>query len=247
MAVKVNISYGKVERTIQVCLREYNDLVVLVPQLFDKLANTDCELAVGSRVVSELNFSHLVVDGCTITVQSLSLPFSDYEVMEQVEEYAQICGLDDELQLPASFIIPEDNSVPIRVLQEIEARLEVFDLSETAECIMREFIGPILVGAIRLLGEGSELKIRSDHKVSGRRGHGPLDYDILFHLFHVIVCEAKNGKDAVDAIPQNTAQLVACREVSLKYQKKNRSCDYSSKQPQRIINERINSIWKHWT
>lgn len=194
---------------------------MIIPQLFDKLTFTDFDIVVDKICVSSHNFAQRVVSGCTLVVESLSLPFSDYKVMAQVEDYAHIAGLEvNMLHLPDPFLVPEDSAVPAAVVQELEARLEVFDVSETTECIMREFIGPVLVGAIRLLGPDSEIKIRSEHKVVGKRGRGPLDYDLLFKLFHVIVCEAKNGKDVVDGIPQNTAQLVACREVSLKDQRK---------------------------
>lgn len=199
---------------------------MIIPQLFDKLSFTDFDIVVDKIIVSSHNFAQRVVSGCTLVVESLSLPFSDYKEMAQVEDYAQIAGLEDEmLHLPDPFLVPEDSALSAAVVQELEARLEVFDLSETTECIMREFIGPVLVGAIRLLGPGSGIKIRSEHKVVGKRGRGPLDYDLLFKLFHVIVCEAKNGKDVVDGIPQNTAQLVACREVSLEDQRKKRKRD----------------------
>ena len=57
-------------------------------------------------------------------------------------------------------------------------------------------------------------QIKSEHTITGSEGRGPVDYDILFHLFHiVVVCEAKNGRDVADGIPQNGAQLVASREV----------------------------------
>jgi predicted type IV restriction endonuclease len=35
----------------------------------------------------------------------------------------------------------------------------------------------------------------------------------LLKKFYIVICEAKNGKDVVDAIPQNGAQLVASREI----------------------------------
>jgi hypothetical protein len=176
-------------------VRNYQDLVVIIPQLFDMLTFTYFDIVVDKIIVSSHNFAQRIVSGCTLVVESLSLPFSAYNEMAQVEDYARIAGLEDEmLHLPDPFLVPEDSAVPAAVVQELEARLEVFDLSETAECIMREFIGPVLVGAIRLLGPGSGIKIRSDHKVVGKRGRGPLDYDLLFKLFHVIsVCEAKNG------------------------------------------------------
>jgi len=78
---------------------------------------------------------------------------------------------------------------------------------------MREFIVPILIGSIRLLGPFCEIKIKSDHYIAGSRGYGPVDLDILFHMYHIVVCEAKNGKNIIDVIPQNGAQLVACREI----------------------------------
>lgn len=221
--VRINLSFGKFGHTINV--RDFRDMTEIIPQLITKLAFTDFEAYVDGIVVTERNFFQLILADCTVVVESLSLPFSDYKEMAQVEEYAQISGLEEGLQLPDPFSIPVDSSVPANVVQELEARLEVFDLSETTECIMREFIGPILVGAIRLLGSKSGVKIRSEHKVTGKRGRGPLNYDLLFHLFHIIVCEAKNGKDVVDGIPQNTAQLVACREVSIKDQRKTRKRD----------------------
>jgi hypothetical protein len=218
---EVNISYGKLKE--KVLVRNYDDLVEIIPKLFDKLAFTDFEITLDKLILTDHNFAQRVISGCTIILESLSLPFSDYKEMAQVENYAQIAGLDDEiLSLPDQFLIPKESSVLAAVVQELEARLEVFDLSETTECIMREFIGPVLVGAIRLLGADSGIKMRSEYKVVGKRGRGPLDYDLLFKLFHVIVCEAKNGKDVVDGIPQNTAQLVACREVLLENQRKRR-------------------------
>ena len=55
-----------------------------------------------------------------------------------MEDYAQIAGLEyDMLHLPDLFPIPEDSVVPAAVVQELEARLEVFDRSETSEIIMR--------------------------------------------------------------------------------------------------------------
>ena len=36
----------------------------------------------------------------------------------------------------------------------------------------------------------------------------------MFHLFHIVfLCEATNGRDVVDGIPQNGAPLVASGEV----------------------------------
>mmetsp|Transcript_4471 Transcript_4471/g.6312 ORF Transcript_4471/g.6312 Transcript_4471/m.6312 type:complete len:114 (+) Transcript_4471:334-675(+) len=111
-------------------------------------------------------------------VVSLSLPFSDYTEIEQLEEYAHIAGIDDNLQLPPLFNIPTDSMIPNDVYQEIEARLEVLDISESAENIMREFIVPILIGSIRLLGPFCEIKIKSDHYIAGSRGYGRVDFDI---------------------------------------------------------------------
>eukprot|EP01035_Chromulina_nebulosa_P027118 gene27118-35619_t len=185
----------------------------MVPIQFKKFHQTDFVVQVNNSNVTEDNFNTLVVNELEINVVSLSLPFSDYKEIDQLEEYAHIAGVDDNLELPPVFIIPNDSMIPDNVYQEIEARLEVLDLTETAECIMREFIGPILIGSIRLLGPSCDIKIKSEHTIAGSRGHGPVDYDILFHLFHFVVCEAKNGRDVADGIPQNGAQLVASREV----------------------------------
>jgi hypothetical protein len=187
--------------------------LTIVPTQFKKFQCTDFIVQVNNTYITEELFSTLVENEVEISIVSLSLPFSEYNEIEQLEDYAKIAGLDCDLELPAKFVIPPDSLIPSDVFHEISARLEVFDLTETIECIMREFIGPILIGSIRLLGPLCGVKIRSDHKIEGRRGRGPVDYDILFHLFHIVVCEAKNGRDVVDAIPQNGAQLVASREV----------------------------------
>jgi hypothetical protein len=210
------------ESECQVKVGNFADLTRIVPIQFTKFQNTAFGIQVNKAIVSEDTFYDLVVTGAELIVVSLSLPFSDYKYIEQLEEYAHIAGLDEGLQLPSSFDIPEESMIPTDVHREFEARLEVFDLTETTECIMREFIGPILIGAIRLLGAVSGIKIKSEHKIEGTRGRGPVDYDILFHLFHIVVCEAKNGKDVVDGIPQNGAQLVASREVFQNIQSKKR-------------------------
>ncbi len=214
------LKYEKNECEIRIA--SFGDLMRMIPIQFKKFQNTDFVVQVKKVVVTEDTFSTLVVEGAEVTVVSLSLPFSDYKEVEQLEEYACIAGLDEDLQLPPSFEIPAQSEIPADVHREIEARLEVFDLTETTECIMREFIGPILIGAIRLLGSVCGIKIKSEHKIEGTRGRGPLDYDILFHLFHIVVCEAKNGRDVVDGIPQNGAQLVASREVFRNVQSKKR-------------------------
>ena len=97
------------------------------------------------------------------------------------------------------------------VHREYESRLEVFGLFDTSECTMREFIGPVLIGAIRLMGD-RRIKIESDQIIEGRRGRGPVDYDVVLRHFHIVVCEVKNGADVISGIPQNGAQLLASRE-----------------------------------
>ena len=181
--------------------------MTIIPTQFKKFQCTDFIVQVNNTNITEELFSTLVENEVEISIVSLSLPFSEYKEIEQLEDYAKIAGLDCKLVLPAHFVIPPDSFIPSDVFREVSARLEVFDLTETTECIMREFIGPILIGSIR------GVKIKSEHKIEGSRGRGPVDYDILFHLFHIVVCEAKNGRDVVDGIPQNGAQLVASREV----------------------------------
>ena len=198
---------------------------MIVPNQFKKFERTDFIVQVNNTTITEELFSTLVENGVEITIVSLSLPFSEYKEIDQLEDYAKITGLEDDLQLPATFDIPPDSSILNDVFREISARLEVFDLTETTECIMREFISPILIGSIRLLGPHCGVKMKSEHKIEGSRGRGPVDYDILFHLFHIVVCEAKNGRDVADGIPQNGAQLVASREVFQKSVCKKRKRD----------------------
>ena len=71
------------------------------------------------------NFNTLVVNEVEINVVSLSLPFSDYKEIDQLEEYAHIAGVDDNLELPPVFVIPNDSMIPQNGAQLVASR-EVF-------------------------------------------------------------------------------------------------------------------------
>ena len=223
----------------QVNISNYKDLMKTVPILYNHFKHIDFAIQVNSAIVTEASFTTYIEAGTEVTIASLSIPFSEYNNIEQLEEYAHITGLDEGLQLPPLYDIPIQSNVPTEVYIEIIARLEVFDLTESSKCIMREFISPILIGAVRLLaggllvgpvGVGSQgavtrhsegIKIQSDYYIQGRRGHGVIDYNLTFHSFPLlIVCEAKNGKTAVDAIPQLAAQLIASRQAYYRIQYK---------------------------
>jgi len=122
----VNLKYEETECKIKI--GGYLDLMRMVPIHFKKFHGIDFVVQVNNANVTEDTFDNLVNDGVDMIVVSLSLPFSDYTEIEQLEEYAHISGLDDNLQLPPLFNIPTDSMIPNDVYQEIEARLEVLDI-----------------------------------------------------------------------------------------------------------------------
>ena len=219
----------------QVNISNYKDLMKTVPILYNHFKHIDFAIQVNSAIVTDDSFNTYVETGTEVSIVSLSIPFSEYNNIEQLEEYAHITGVDEGLQLPPLYEIPKQSRIPIEVYNEIIARLEVFDLTESSKYIMREFISSILIGAVRLLGGGGTagavgivgeahsegIKIQSEQYIQGSRGHGIIDYNLTFHSFPLlIVCEAKNGKTAVDAIPQLAAQLIASRQAYYRIQYK---------------------------
>jgi hypothetical protein len=93
--------------------------------------------------------------------------------------------------------------------KDLACKIPIFGpLSKCQEASVREFIGPVLVAAARITGG---VKIASEKAITGRRGQGPVDYDLLYKEYHIVVTEAKKN-DIEEGLVQNVAQVVATRE-----------------------------------
>jgi hypothetical protein len=75
---------------------------------------------------------------------------------------------------------------------------------------MREFISPVLVGCLALFPD-TKAQIVAERRIVGTRAQGPVDYDIFYDLFHLLVIEAKKDK-ILEGVVQNFVQLVASRD-----------------------------------
>ncbi len=103
------------------------------------------------------------------------------------------------------------------IAQELERRISVFDLYEASRYTMREFISPLLVGAV-LLNTGVNMVAKN--KIIGSLGNGTVDYTLIYKEFNICVVEAKKG--AIEkGVAQNIAQLVASREEYCRRFKRN--------------------------
>ena len=78
---------------------------------------------------------------------------------------------------------------------------------------MREFITPILLGALELYGksnklDNTDLQLVCEKRVTGFVGNGPVDYIVTYKTMNIILTEAK--KDQIDSgVLQNICQQVA--------------------------------------
>jgi len=110
------------------------------------------------------------------------------------------------------------NTILLRVIKDIMYRSEVIDWAMTSEYTMREFISPILVGALRLVliflknsNIAGKLSLLCEKIVVGLHAHGPVDYVVIFDYLNIILTEAKKH-DINQGIIQNLLQQRASQE-----------------------------------
>ena len=99
------------------------------------------------------------------------------------------------------------------VCKELQRRMEYFNLAKSSEYTMREFITPILLGALELYGkfnklDNTDLQLVCEKRVTGLVGNGPVDYIVTYKTMNIILTEAK--KEKLDSgVLQNICQQVA--------------------------------------
>jgi hypothetical protein len=168
---------------------------------------------VNSKKTIKLENVSDIVDGCTIYIESECNGFSSYKTkIGKVVDIAQI----REIQTDDSPFPREDKDITAIVetvdiiFDDIRRKLDVFDMGKASECTMREFISPVLVGTMKMLNHAL-VKMSAERKIKGRYGQGPLDYDILYHQFHICIAEAKR-ENMDEGLAQNIIQLVSSRD-----------------------------------
>lgn len=102
------------------------------------------------------------------------------------------------------------------VFNEVQRRIAYIDQKESSEYTMREFISPILLGALAIydtsnLEEMHPLQLVCEKQVTGEIGTGPVDYVVTYKKMNIILTEAK--KEKIDTgIQQNLRQQEASRQ-----------------------------------
>ncbi len=165
---------------------------------------------------------NLLPDDSTIVIESDCKPFSSYKKIKDVLDLAKISEtIDDDSQFPKLADISSINEMVDTVYSDLERRLLACDLRGASEYTMREFISPILAGAIVLINE-LNIKMTAEKSITGKLANGPVDYDIMYRNFHICIAEAKKV-DIEYGIAQNIAQIVASRDVFIYQESRKRS------------------------
>lgn len=132
----------------------------------------------------------------------------DYSHALQCSFVSDLTEMDSKFGV-SSLSAPSIDAEVSLVFDEIVRRVRTVSQISPSECSMREFISPILIGALNVLKK--DITFCCEKSIYGRLGYGPVDYDFIYNHFHICVAEAK--KEAVDlGIAQNIAQMIAARE-----------------------------------
>eukprot|EP01031_Cornospumella_fuschlensis_P038885 gene38885-47298_t len=125
-----------------------------------------------------------------------------------------------------SHLFPECTSIPLKILQEeagkvvtnLLDRADVINRKLASEYTMREFVSPVLIGALKSIirhdrtrfGNGT-LSMVCEKRIIGKLAHGPVDYSFVFDCLDLVLTEAKR-EDLDLGIVQNLLQQRACQE-----------------------------------
>ena len=162
-----------------------------------------------------------VTEATLLNIKLIQKGFSDFKESEAIEmaklevktiadikrmkppEFAVLFVSNEELQF-------EESSI---VCKELQRRMEYFNLEKNSEYTMRDFISPILLGALELYGkfnklDNTDVQLVCEKRVTGQVDNGPVDCIVTYKTMNIILTEAK--KEKLDSgVLQNICQQVA--------------------------------------
>lgn len=117
-----------------------------------------------------------------------------------------------DIALPDEEIIKKETDY---IFDDLQRRIQCLDLDRSVECTMREFISPLLIGAMMTANEKG-LKLICEENIEGEFGHGPVDYMMTYKSVNIVLTEAK--MENIEAgVAKNICQIVASREQHARY------------------------------
>lgn len=150
------------------------------------------------------------------------------KAMNSEEALASIGSIYKTAFIPADpTLFPEsteiDDAILLReadkVLMILGDKAEVIKIALASETTMREFISPVLIGALRcvldlckqLYGD-TVLSLMCEKRIVGHHALGPVDYAIVFDCLDILLTEAKK-RDLPMGIVQNLLQQRASQQM----------------------------------
>lgn len=134
----------------------------------------------------------------------------------------QYIPVEDEVfvTIPEKIISSADVKLETKeVVRDIMRRAETINRRIASEYTMREFISPVLIGAIKLMLKylrdrqlNTTLSLVCEKQLIGRRAHGPVDYVLVYDILDIILTEAKKQD-----IKQGTIQNLLQQRASLDF------------------------------
>lgn len=106
-----------------------------------------------------------------------------------------------------------------RVYDEVMRRFRCYNMIQATEYTMREFISPVLIGALCLTSannavsnKDTEVQIVAEKIINGSSGIGPVDYVMSYKSYYIVVGEAKSH-NIIDGVYQNLVQQYSALET----------------------------------
>lgn len=178
----------------------------------------------------DLKIDEVLSEDCNLKIVENCQEFS-YFTESQALEYAKV-DIVNWLEYDGMFREVDISAEAIETVRlELLRRVAVFRRFNASETTIREFISVFLIGAVLLVNKDAidtgecVVEMIAEHQITGILGRGPVDYDLIFELFHICVTKAKKEK-IEQGVYQNVAQMVACRDNYV-YETKKRKRDES--------------------
>ena len=194
--LKSNIGKSTTNLTVASCgevdLEDFKDEVATS---FQDLKKMSFYLQVGKTgpklETTEVLRSHLNRGGSELIAVSRCQAFSSCSA-DHAMSYAAVCSFDMEDAAFEDYGDNIDERIINHVYEEMCLRIRRIDQIDAGASTMRDFIGPVLLGALEVCNI-KMIRFSAERRITGMLGNGPVDYDFLYKSFHVCFAEAKKG------------------------------------------------------